>query len=88
MKLASRKGEVQGDLTRQLELMRAELEERGRLHREGWQIKRDACLAALRSILRIKQLPVETQEARDAMNRLILSCDNPEVVVLSSKPWV
>jgi hypothetical protein len=80
--------------------MRADLEERGRLHRERWQIKRDACLAALRivdsvlttlpwgdssragGILHVKRLPVEAQEARDAMNRLILSCDSPEVVLL------
>ncbi|MCO6433795.1 hypothetical protein [Nitrosomonas nitrosa] len=102
-KLETYKADLQADITRRLDQLRAEAEEKGRLQRERWQIKRESCLRALDIIDRvltnilwsdqnrpdelvaIKRLPVDTQEARDVMNRLILSCDHYQVVVLFLK---
>lgn len=102
-KLETYKADLQTDITQRLDQLRAEAEEKGRLQRERWQIKRESCLRALDIIDRvltnvlwsdqtrpadsiaIKRLPVDTQEARDVMNRLILSCDHYQVVVLFLK---
>jgi hypothetical protein len=102
-RLESHKALLQADLARALESIRSDLAERQRLNRERWDLKREACLAALSVVdkvlthipwedrtkpgaqLRVARLRVDPSEARDAMNRLILACDDPTVVHLFLK---